>query len=126
MQLWCSAVGHPPASGWGQLLQVKRQRGGSQAVDPWGQLGRAGDYSAPSGAAVPVSGPGAGVGVMPGAATKSLRLTAASPIRDQHRCHMGPTLTWDPNGFPAGPGSGKRQHGQRRPGAWDACASDSR
>ena len=51
------------------------------------ELGRPGDYSAPSGAAVPVSGPGAGVGVMPGAATKSLRLTAASPSRSAPLSH---------------------------------------
>ena len=56
------------------------------------------DCSVPSGAAVPVSGPGGGVGVMPGAATKSLRLTAASTSRPPSlshgtHAHMGPTLT---------------------------------
>ena len=120
MQLWCSAVGHPPASGWGQLLQVKRQRGGSQAVDPWGRARQARRLLGPIGSG------GAGFRPRRGRRRYAWGGYQVPPADGSVPIAISTAVTWDPrsHGIPtgslAGPGSGKRQHGQRRPGAWDA------
>ena len=62
-----------------------KSKGGGEAH--WTLIRGADDYSVPSGVPLTVSGTPRSFGVMPGAATKSLRMTAGSPSRSSPLSH---------------------------------------
>ena len=114
-----SAVGHPPALRWSQLLEVKVRRRGPPDVDTCGRrlLGRRPAWVGSTGLR-----PATGLRRHAWGTIGSLRLTAASTSRSASLSHAirAPLMSHEGIGFPtgclAGPASGQRQRGQRGPG----------